>query len=69
MGPVEVEEVEEGGGGGRTHPFGHVSSIGVVVVVLQDHHGGHHRHPHDDHDAGEVLACQREAQSPFTQTC
>lgn len=38
-----------------THPFGHVASVGVVVMVLQDHHGGDDRHPHDDHDAGKVL--------------
>lgn len=38
-----------------THPFGHVASVWVVVMVLQDHHGGDDRHPHDDHDAGKVL--------------
>lgn len=38
-----------------THPFGHVASVRVVVMVLQDHHGGDDRHPHDDHDAGKVL--------------
>lgn len=38
-----------------THPFGHVATVWVVVMVLQDHHGGDDRHPHDDHDAGKVL--------------
>lgn len=38
-----------------THPFGHVASVWVVVMVLQDHHGGDDRHPHYDHDAGKVL--------------
>lgn len=40
-----------------THPFGHVASVWVVVMVLQDHHGGDDRHPHYDHDAGKVLTC------------
>lgn len=44
------------------HPFGHVPSVGIVVVVLQDHHGGDDGHSHDDHYAGKVLTWQRREQ-------
>lgn len=50
-----VDLVASGRQAHTTHPFGHVASVRVVVMVLQDHHGGDDRHPHDDHDAGKVL--------------
>lgn len=44
----------------QAHPFGHVSPVRIVMVVLQNDHGGDHRHPHDDHYTGKVLTWERE---------
>lgn len=57
-----------GAGGAQTHPFGHVPSVWIVMMILQNHHGGDHRHPHDDHYTGKVLTWERQAQPYFTFT-
>ena len=43
-----------------SYPFRHCSSIWVVVMILQHHHSGYDRHPHDYHNTGKVLAWESE---------
>lgn len=50
----------------QAHPFGHGPPVGIVVVVLQNHHGGDHGHPHDDHYTGKVLTWEGETLSLST---
>ena len=44
------------GGGGRTDPSRHVSSIRVVVMILQNQNCGDDRQTHDHHGGGKVLS-------------
>lgn len=37
------------------HPFWHVSSIWIMVMILQNDNSGHDGHPNDDHYTGKVL--------------
>ena len=37
-----------------THPAGHLVCVGLAVVVVEDHDGGHHGARHHEHDAVEV---------------
>ena len=36
------------------YPVRHVVGVGLPVVVVQDHDGGHHTAGHHEHDAVEV---------------
>lgn len=40
-----------------THPFGHLPSLRVMMVKLEDYDSHHHRHAHNHHGAGKILGC------------
>lgn len=43
------------GSRGVTDPLGHVSPVGVVVMILQHQNGGDDRQANDHHGGGKVL--------------
>lgn len=52
---VHLPSFISGHKGAWAHPFWHVPPIWVVVMILQNHHGGDNWQADDDHYTGKVL--------------